>query len=124
MTILTSALLEPGAMFKVTDAIKDTVIPPGSLGFISLIRGTDDPYQNLAKVSVVLVRKGKGGKDRLLDYSIFVPVFYIDHKGFNKLLPAEGTRKGYVQIQRHTPMGVNISTMTELLFVGYLLNLV
>lgn len=115
---LTSKLLEPGAMFKVTDTIKDTVYQPGSLGFISFIIGIDDSYQNLAKIRAITVRKGKGGKDRIMSSNLFIPIFYVDHEGFKKLLPGEGSKKGYIQIKRHIPMAVNVMTLDSLSFVG------
>jgi len=117
--ILTSKLLEPGAMFKVTDAVKDTVHQPGSLGFISFIIGVDDSYQNLAKVRTITVRKGKSGKDRIMSSNLFIPIFYVDHKGFRKLLPEEGSKKGYVQIERHIPIAANIMALDPMAFVGH-----
>ncbi len=117
--ILTSKLLEPGALFTVTDSVKDTVFPAGSLGFISSINGTDDSYQNIAKVSAIMIRKGKTGKARILNSSLFIPIFYVNHKGFDKLLPEEGSKKCYVHIERYMSATVDIMKLSPLMFLGY-----
>ena len=117
--ILISKLLEPGAMFKITDAVKDTAFQSGSLGFVSYIVGVDDSYQDLAKISVVIIRKGKGGKDRIQNSTIYSPIFYVDHKGFNKLLPEEGSKKGYVQIERDIPIATDVMVVNPMVFIGY-----
>jgi len=117
--ILSSRLLEPCSMFKVTDAVKDTLFPPGTLGFISFVRGTDDSYQNLAKVSAIMIRKGKSGKQRILNGSLFLPIFHIDHEGFNKLMPDEGSKKGYVQIEPDLPPTVDLMALSPMAFLGY-----
>jgi len=118
--ILTSNLLEPGAMFVVTDAVKDNMVPPGSLGFISYISGLDDSYQDIAKIDAVMIRKGKGGKNRVMNAALFSPIFYVDHKGFNKLLPEDGgSKKGYVHIERHMSATVDIMALSPMAFIGY-----
>jgi len=117
--ILTSKLLEPGAMFIVTDAVKDNAFPPGSLGFVSYINGIDDSYQDIARMNTVMIRKGKTGKARILKTVLHVPIFYVDHKGFNKLLPEDGVRKCYVHIERHMSTAMDLMDMPPLMFLGY-----
>jgi len=117
--ILTSNLLEPGAMLKVTDKTKDSAFPPGSLGFVSFIRGIDEDYQDLAKVSTIIIRKGKTGKPRILNGTMCVPVFYIDDKAFDKLLPNDSFRKGYVHVERELPVASNLMELPPLQFLGY-----
>ena len=117
--LLISSLLEPGAMFKVTDKIKDGSFPPGSLGFLSFVRGIDESYQDIAKVCAVMIRCGKTGKARIMNANLSVPVFYVDHKGFDKLLPSEGERKGFVHIERHLPMATDLGAMDPLQFLGH-----
>lgn len=117
--ILTNNLLGPGTMFKVTDKVKDSALPPGSLGFTCFVRKIDDSYQNLAIVSAIMIRKGKGGKDRIMTTTMAVPIFYVDHKGFNKLMPEDGTKKGYVHIEPAAPPAVNIMSLTPLEFLGF-----
>lgn len=117
--ILASNLLEPGAMFKVTDATKDTTISPGSLGFVSYVIGIDESYQDVAKTSTVIVRRGRTGKPRLMPTTLYVPVFYVNHKGFDKLLPKSGSRKYYAHIERVLPMAVDTLELDPLEFLGY-----
>jgi len=117
--ILVSNLLEPGAMFKVIDKVKDNNFPPGSLGFISFIRSIDDSYQDVAKVLAIMIRCGKGGKPRIMSTTLSIPVFYVDHKGFDKLLPDDSARKGFVHIERNIPMASDILKMEPLHFLGY-----
>jgi hypothetical protein len=117
--ILLSRLLEPGTMFTVTDAVKDSIFPPGSLGFICHIKGVDDSYQNLARIFAVMIRKGKSGKDRVVHTSLFVPIFYVDHEGFNKLLPKEGDKKCYVHIDRELPLATDVMQLTPMAFLGH-----
>ena len=117
--ILTSNLLEAGAMFKVTDDIKDNTFSPGSLGFVSYVKGIDESYQNVAKMFTVMIRRGKSGKARLMDVTLCVPVFYVDHKGFKKLLPEEGNKKYFMHIEREAPLATDIMTYPGLEFLGY-----
>lgn len=118
--ILISKLLEPGAMFMVTDAVKDNMFPPGSIGFISYINGIDDSYQDIAKIHAIMIRKGKGGKDRVMKATLFSPIFYVDHKGFDKLLPEDGgNKKGYVHIERHMSATIDMMELSPMMFIGY-----
>lgn len=118
--ILQSQLLEPGAMFKATDGVKDNSFPPGSLGFISFIRGIDESYQDIAKICAVIIRCGKSGKDRVMNATISVPVFFVDKsKEFDKLLPTDGHRKGYIHTEREIPMVSNIMELSPMHFLGY-----
>jgi hypothetical protein len=118
-SILSSNLLEPGAMFKVGDKTKDNTFSPGSLGFVSLIRGIDDSYQDVAKVLAVMTRRGKGGKNRLMSVNICTPIFYIGHEGFDKLLPENGARKHFIHIERETPMATDVMKLPPLDFLGF-----
>jgi len=117
--ILTSKLLEPGAMFQVTDDFKDNTFSPGSIGFISVVKGIDESYQDVARILAVMTRRGKGGKARLMAVNLCVPVFTVDHKGFKKLLPETRARKYFMYIERYAPMAEDIMKMPNLGFLGY-----
>lgn len=117
--ILLSNLLEPGTMFKVTDDFKDNTFSPGSIGFISFVNGVDESYQDVAKVLVVITRRGKGGKSRLMSANICIPIFTVDHKGFRKLLPDNGARKYFMHIEQHAPFAIDVMSLTPLAFLGY-----
>lgn len=117
--ILTSNLFEAGAMFKATDVVKDNNLPPGSLGFVSFVRGIDESFQNVAKICAIMIRKGKTGKPRIMNSTICTPVFYMDAKPFIKLMPEEGVRKCYIHVERHVPMNTDIMAFGPLEFLGY-----
>jgi len=117
--ILISKLLEPGAMFIATELVKDTTVPPGSLGFISYTMGMDESYQNVGKSSVVIIRKGKTGKPRLWPLTITSPVFWDDNENFPKLMPEEGTKKYYIDIERSKERARSVMDMSALSFIGY-----
>ena len=117
--ILISSLLEPGAMFKVSDKVKDHTLSPGSLGFISTVRGIDESYQNVAKVAAIMIRRGKSGKPRMMSVTLCTPVFYVDHESFDKLMPKDSSRKYYTHIERDLPIASTITGMPPLEFLGY-----
>lgn len=117
--ILQSNLLEAGAKFVVTDRFKDNTFPPGTLGFICQIRGIDDNYQNLAKVSAMIVRRGKGGKPRLDLNNVSIPVFMVDNENFNKILPIEDSRKYFFHIEREANPISDVRLIDSLDFVGW-----
>jgi hypothetical protein len=117
--ILESSLLEPGAMFIVNDIIKDNTFSPGSLGFISFVRGLDDSYQNVAKLLTIMIRRGKSGKARIMNATLCVPVFNMDHEGFIKIMPQEGNRKYFMHIDRYKPLAFDIMKLRPLEFLGY-----
>jgi hypothetical protein len=106
-------------MFIVSDKIKDGSYPPGSLGFLSFVRGVDESYQDLAKVCAVIIQVGKTGKARIQNATLSIPVFYVEHEGFDKLLPNNGERKGFVHIDRNIPMTVDVMALDPLYFLGY-----
>lgn len=117
--ILISNLLEPGTMFRMTDKAKDNTFSPGSLGFVSFTKGIDESYQNVARKSVIMIRRGKTGKPRLMAVTLSVPVFYVDHKSFDKLMPKAGSKKYYAHIERRLPVNTDIMTLSALEFLGY-----
>lgn len=116
---LKSNLLEPGAMFMVTEKGKDNTFSAGSTGFISAIRSLDEPYQNVAKISVIMTRRGKGGKMRLMPAVISTPVFYVDHKNFDKLLPQDGAKKYFLHIERAGSRERSVFAMDGIDFLGF-----
>jgi len=117
--ILISNLLAPGTKFKVTDTVKDNTILPGSSGFISFTRGVDESYQNICKTAAIITRTGKGGKPRIMSATLCTPVFYMEHGGFNKLMPESGSKKNYVHIERDMSPITDIRTLPPLEFIGY-----
>lgn len=125
--ILASTLFEPGSMIKITDDIKDKTLPPNSLGFISHIQGIDNSYQNVAKIHTIIIRIGKGGKNRIKQHAyLSVPIFKINHEKFNKTLMPDSNRKSsyqknhiFVNVERIMPPKTNVLDMTPMEFLGY-----
>jgi hypothetical protein len=116
--VLQSYLFEAGAKFTAVDRVKDGTFGPGSLGFISYVKSLDDNYQNLAKVVVVITRRGKGGKGRLGVHTLYLPVFVFENENFAKLMP-DSNRKYYIHIERETDPIMSIADMDALDFLGW-----
>ena len=116
--VLQSYLFEAGAKFIVLDQVKDGTFGPGSLGYISYIKSLDDNYQNLAKVVAVIIRRGKGGKDRLSVHTLYMPVFVFENENFDKLMP-DSNRKYYIHIEREGDPIMSVSDMNILDFLGW-----
>lgn len=117
--VIQSYLYETGAKFIVLDTSKDKTYSPGSTGFVSYIKSLDDNYQDVAKVSVVITRRGKGGKPRLEKIIAYQPIFIFEGENFAKLLPTEGSRKYYMDIGRDSDPIVDINDMSGLDFLGW-----
>lgn len=117
--ILQSNLLEAGAKFVVTDRLKDNTFPPGTLGFICQVKGIDENYQNLAKVSTIIVRRGKGGKPRLDFSNVLIPVFMVEGESFAKILPGEDSRKYFFHIEREADPINDVRAVESLDFIGW-----
>ena len=116
--ILQSCLFEAGAKFVISENIKDSTFGPGTVGFVSYIDGLDDSYQNLAKITAAIIRRGKTGKERLDINHLFVPIFYFDNENFAKLMPKD-TRKYYVHPERDLSLAYPLMDMPDLDFVGW-----
>ena len=116
--VLQSCLFEAGAKFSVSEIVKDNTLGPGSLGFVSYVEGLDESYQNLAKVLVTIVRRGKSGKERLNVNTIYVPIFHFESENFAKLMP-DSTRKYYVHIEREIPSAYSVMDLSDVDFVGW-----
>lgn len=115
---LPNLLFSSGTKFITTDKIKDGTYPPGSTGFISYVAQGDENYQDIAKISAIITRRGKTGKDRLERASIYVPVFFFDHPNFMKLLP-EG-RKAHLHIEPDTTFDkINLIACPTIDFIGW-----
>jgi len=54
-----------------------------------------------------------------MNATICTPIFYVDHEGFDKLLPEPGSRKYYMHIKRDLPLATDILKLSPLEFLGY-----
>ena len=121
MEFLPSNLLETGTQFMISDKAKNPTHLPGSIGFISYLKGLDDSYQNVASVFTIIIRKGKTGKDRLFSCSLRIPIFVFDNKEFAKILPTVDNRRNFVYIEKNKEQKypVNLMDVSPLYFIGW-----
>jgi len=117
--ILISNLTRPVTFFKVGDEIKDTAFPPGTLGFISDIEGVDGVFQNVAKMRTVVIRKGKGGKNRLMRLQVKTPIFFLNDETFQKILPKPGTVRYFANVKPQ-PLEQDIFKLSSVKFLGFM----
>lgn len=98
MNLHNSMILNPGSKFIVNEKTVDSTFGPGTTGFISYVKGVDQDFSNVAYFEVIIIKRGKNGKDRLDVGEISVPIFDIDCESLNKVMPDE-KRKYYVHIE-------------------------
>jgi hypothetical protein len=119
--MLKNALFTSGTKFKVVDPSKDSTYGVGTQGFISFIEGLDSSFMNVAMSKVVIIRRGKGGKNRLDFTKMYTPVFPIDHEGFDKAMPTTtgGIRRPYLTVERDMAEVVNVMDIPAIDFLGW-----
>jgi hypothetical protein len=121
MKFINDSLLEVGTKFIVGEQIKEASITPGSMGFLSSINGTHEDFQNVAKVTVMLTRKGKGGKPRIDRIEMICPIFYYyeNEECFKKIMPAAGSSNWYGILERTENSAEDLLKMHTLDFLGW-----
>lgn len=117
MTILKSQAFGTGTKFMVTDESVDGTVGPGTTGFVSLVKGQDQDFENVLYLSTVIIRRGKSGKERLEIVDISTPVFDIDNNWPKDKMPDE-KRRNYVHINP-MPMAHNIMILGNIDMIGY-----
>ena len=96
--VLTSQIFATGTKFVVTDETTDGTFGPGTTGFISYIKGRDQDFGNVFYYRVAIIKRGKGGKERLELNDISTPVFELDNELISKIMPDE-KRRYYVHLK-------------------------
>jgi hypothetical protein len=96
--VLRSQIFQPGSKFIVTNETKDNAYGPGTTGFISYILGQDVDYPNVFTFASTIIRRGKGGKERIDVVELSTPVFNLDSKKLHDSMP-DKERKNYVHIE-------------------------
>lgn len=118
MKKLASNLLTPGMKFVVTEDVKENTFGPGTTGFMSHIKNADSDYEDVANVVVSIIRRGKGGKQRLDVSSMSIPIFsdlrMLKHKNY---LPIG--RRHYVHIKSINFDVDDLMTMPSIDFLGW-----
>ena len=119
MEKLASNLLTPGTKFAVTDDVKESTFGPGTTGFMSYIKNADSDYEDVAHAVVSIIRRGKGGKQRLDVSNISIPIFsdsrMLEHKNY---LPIG--RRHYVHIESIDFDVDDLITITPIDFLGWM----
>lgn len=114
--ILKSNLLRPGKKFIATEDIKDTTFPPHTIGFFAYFRNPDRDYQDVAYAKTSIIRRGKGGQDRVETKEISFPVFtdksMLEHEDYLPL-----GRKYYIHIEE---LPIDVKSVLDFEIMDYL----
>ena len=124
MSTLNSQIFQPGTKFIVTPDSKDNTYGPGTTGFVSYVEGRDRDYKNVVSFRAVIIRRGKGGKERLNIVKLSTPIFYFNNKKLReKLLPDE-LRSGYIHIEpvKVDPNLLSLASSTPMDYIGWALS--
>lgn len=118
ITIMRSNIFRPGERFFITDKSTDGKFIPGSIGFVSFVKGVDQQFPNVVHLSVVITKKGKNGKERIEVGDLSAPIFDVELTKDNIELPGPD-RKFFTHIE-HMPIGItNLSDMCVYDFMGW-----
>lgn len=117
-------LFATGHKFEVVDPTDDTTYTVGSQGFMSYIEKTDSSFMNVAQLRTIMIRRGKGGKDRLSSVRIYVPIFTIDSGPFDKAMPDKVARKHFLHIKSLQNYSGSVMSMPGIDFLAWALSYV
>jgi len=116
-TNIKSQLFHHGSKFIVTGESEDSTYGPGTMGFISFVKGFDQDFPNVAYLVVSVVRRGKGGKLRVERAEISTPIFEFDNAALKENMPDE-KRRFYVHIEGQQNL-TNVNDMLSVDFIGW-----
>lgn len=108
-------ILKPGTPFVVADNVKEHTFGPGTLGFISQYLNSGKTNL-IVQLNAIIVRRGKGGKNRLNYNQLYTPIYLMDNVSFLEQLPLD--MKYYVFIEKLIGSG-NIAKLDPLAFLGW-----
>lgn len=116
--LLPCYIFKPGTKFIVTPEVKETTFSPGTTAFMAYMREPDMDYQDVVRIRAVVVRRGKGGMDRLNFNNMSIPVFnderMLKHDNY---LPVG--KKHYVHIEEAPIAVTNVMEMSDMDFLGW-----
>jgi hypothetical protein len=115
---LTSQIFGTGTKFVVMDDTKDGTFGPGTIGFISFVKGHDQDYSNVIYINTVIVKRGKTGKKRIDNNELSTPIFDFKDENLSKVMPEE-KRRYYVHIEQVLPYEDNVQRMSDIDFLGW-----
>lgn len=117
MTVLKSQIFRVGTKFIVTENTKDSLFGPGTMGYISFVKGRDQDFSNVVYLKTVMIRRGKTGKERLDSSEISTPIFELD--GIGNIMPDEA-RRYYVHISPLPTDYMDVTEMQDIEFLGWM----
>lgn len=117
-TPLTSQIFNTGTKFIVTDDTKDSTFGPGTVGFVSYVKGHDQDYPNVAYFNAAIIRRGKTGKKRIDFSEMSTPIFDFKDDNLVKVMPEE-KRRYYVHIEPVLPYEDRVQRMSDIDFLGW-----
>lgn len=116
--ILQHCLFNTGVRFTVIPDVKETTFSPGSIGFMSYVKEADNDYQNVAYMTAIVVRRGKGGIQRVNASGMSIPVFrderMLEHENYLPL-----GRRYYVHIEKMPLEEKHLLDIDDLSFLGW-----
>lgn len=115
--LVKSQLFHHGTKFIVTDNSEDGTYGPGTMGFISHVKGYDQDFPNVAYLIATIIRRGKTGKARIDQAELSTPIFDIEHEVLKENMPDE-KRRFYVHIEG-SKLIHHVNDMEDIDFVGY-----
>lgn len=117
-TQLNSQIFNTGTKFIVTEDTKDNTFGPGTIGFISYVKGHDQDYTNVVYLNTVIIKRGKTGKRRISNSEISTPVFDFKDDNLSKVMPEE-KRRYYVHIEPVSSYECSVQSMSDIDFLGW-----
>jgi hypothetical protein len=118
LKMLKSKIMVPGTKFVISEDTEDGSFGPGTTGVISYVKGHDQDFPNVYFLRAVIVRRGKGGKNRLEQADLSTPIFDTGKKGMSKVLP-ENKRKYFVRIEPEVLPCVRVEDLERYDFLGW-----
>ena len=115
---LTSQIFNTGTKFVVTDDTKDSTYGPGTVGFVSYVKGHDQDYTNVVYLNTVIIKRGKTGKKRIDSNELSTPIFDFKDDNLVKVMPEE-KRRYYVHIEPVLPYEDAVQNMSDIDFLGW-----
>lgn len=96
---LQTTAVQCGTKFIIDQAIKDSVITPGSMGYMSFALGAECNCPNVMYYNTVLIRKGQKGKLRVEQSMLLAPIYHLPNVPIEFTIPANDERKHCVDIR-------------------------
>lgn len=116
--ILKNNLFNTGTKFIATSDVKNSALPPSTLGFFSYFKNSDRDYQNVVYAMVSIIRRGKTGQQRIESKEISFPIF-ADEKMLEKEDYLPVGRSYYLHIEKSPFSHENLMEIEPLDFLGW-----